>query len=665
MAALSAVSPYNPLDTYVVALDAPPSWAHPFGTTSRGQDTFWMLTFAMRNTLLFGLAVAILSRIFSLAVGLVAGYLGGWTDRVLMSINDTFIVIPLFPLLVLFYFVMRDYMSWALLALVMACLGWAYDARLIRSMMMSLKTREFTRTAVFSGMPAREIMLKEHLPFVLPIVFSTTLNNINWSIGLEVTLSVLGFTDLDTPTVGTMLFWANQHSAMVSGVWWWYVFPTLFITLTFIGLFLLAVSLNEYIDPRSRLLAHGRRVGVTERGRAAGPAGPRPAGLLPDALSSASTARCARSTTSRSTSTATRSTALPGSRAPARPPSSRRSPPRTARRSTSSAARSSTASSTATSTRSSEAALAAVRWKHLSYIMQGSMNVLNPVRRVRHTFVDFAFRHIGQADAGVQPDRRRASRAAAPGAVGARRLSARASGGMRQRVTIALATICRPEFIIADEPTTALDVVVQKDVLALMREIQREMGSSILFVTHDMSVHANMADRLGIMYAGRLVEEAPTRGALRAAAAPLHAAPDPEPAADRRRHAAEGAARRAAEPLRAAARLPLPSALPAGDGHLPGERPALTTLAPGHRVACFAASPAVQARGTTSPRRRRHERRSAQRRGGDPHLRDGRPVRPRRISTPSRTSASRSRTASRRSSPSSASPAAASRRCRG
>ena len=100
----------------------------------------------MRNTLLFGIAVAMLSRLFSLTVGLIAGYVGGWTDRVLMSINDTFIVIPLFPILVLFYFVLRDYMTWALLALVMASLGWAYDARLIRSVMMSLKTREFTRT---------------------------------------------------------------------------------------------------------------------------------------------------------------------------------------------------------------------------------------------------------------------------------------------------------------------------------------------------------------------------------------------------------------------------------------------------------------------------------------------------------------------------------------
>ncbi len=82
---------------------------------------------------------------------------------------------------------------------------------------------------------------------------------------------------------------------------------------------------------------------------------------------------------------------------------------------------------------------------------------------------------------------------------------------MRQRVTIGLATVCHPEFVIADEPTTALDVVVQKEVLGLIREIQREMSSSVVFVTHDMSVHANIADRVGIIYAGRLVEEGPTR----------------------------------------------------------------------------------------------------------------------------------------------------------
>jgi len=257
MAALSFVSPYSPIDVYVAAPDVPPSAAHWFGTTSRGQDVFWQLTFALRNTLLFGVVVALLSRVISLVVGLLAGYKGGWVDRVLMSFNDTFIIIPLFPILILFYFVLRDSMSWVLLAVIMACLGWAYDARLIRSVAMSLKTREFTQTSLFSGMTTREILTREHLPYVMPIVFSTTMNNMNWSIGLEVTLSVLGFTDINTPTIGGMIYWANQHTAIVAGVWWWIAFPVIFIVMAFVGLYLLAVSMNEYIDPRSRLARMG------------------------------------------------------------------------------------------------------------------------------------------------------------------------------------------------------------------------------------------------------------------------------------------------------------------------------------------------------------------------------------------------------------------------
>jgi peptide/nickel transport system permease protein len=140
----------------------------------------------------------------------------------------------------------------------MSLLGWAYDARLIRSVAMSLKNRDFTQTSVFSGMTTREILMREHLPYVLPIVFSTTLNNMNWSIGLEVTLSVLGFTDINTPTIGGMIFWANQHTAMVAGIWWWIAFPIAVVLMAFIGLFLLSVSMNEFIDPRSRLARMGR-----------------------------------------------------------------------------------------------------------------------------------------------------------------------------------------------------------------------------------------------------------------------------------------------------------------------------------------------------------------------------------------------------------------------
>ena len=117
--------------------------------------------------------VAVLSRIISITVGLIAGYVGGWFDRALMSINDIVVALPIFPILVLFYFVLRDDLDALKLAIVMACFGWPFDARLIRSVALSLRHREFTRHAVFAGMSARKIMFEEHLPYVMPIVFAT------------------------------------------------------------------------------------------------------------------------------------------------------------------------------------------------------------------------------------------------------------------------------------------------------------------------------------------------------------------------------------------------------------------------------------------------------------------------------------------------------------
>ncbi|QQA45009.1 ABC transporter ATP-binding protein [Pelagovum pacificum] len=151
-----------------------------------------------------------------------------------------------------------------------------------------------------------------------------------------------------------------------------------------------------------------------------------------------------------------------------------------------------------------------LRWRHLSYIMQGSMSVLNPVRRVRRSFLDFAYRHMNMPKAqfweAVETHLKKLQ--LDPAILDA--YPHQLSGGMRQRTTIALATVCKPEFIIADEPTTALDVIVQRDVLKMIKEVQRQQDSSIVFVTHDMSVHATIADRIGIVYAGRIVEEGPT-----------------------------------------------------------------------------------------------------------------------------------------------------------
>ncbi|OEO27922.1 peptide ABC transporter [Devosia insulae DS-56] len=257
LVAASFFAPYDELATYVVIPDMPPSAEYWLGTTSRGQEVFWQLAAAMRNTLLFGVVVALVSRVIAIAVGLVSGYLGGRVDQVIMAINDTLNALPNIPILLLLVFVLRDQMSWPILAVTAALLGWQHDSRLIRSVALSLRNREFTRHAVFSGMRTGQILWREHLPYVMPIVFYTTMNNLIWAIGLEVTLSILGFSDINRPTIGGMIYWANAHSAMVAGIWWWIVVPMAFVVILFLGLFMLAMSVNEYIDPRSRLARMG------------------------------------------------------------------------------------------------------------------------------------------------------------------------------------------------------------------------------------------------------------------------------------------------------------------------------------------------------------------------------------------------------------------------
>jgi peptide/nickel transport system ATP-binding protein len=161
------------------------------------------------------------------------------------------------------------------------------------------------------------------------------------------------------------------------------------------------------------------------------------------------------------------------------------------------------------------------------------------------------------------------------------------SGGMRQRVTIGLATVCHPEFIIADEPTTALDVVVQKEVLNLIRDIQKEMGASVVFVTHDMSVHANVADRVGIIYAGRLVEEGPTRQMFFAPKHPYTAhlvASLPRIGDTQQRPALEGRPPNLADPPQGCRFHPR---CPLAVDKCRKEVPPMEVVGPDHRTACW------------------------------------------------------------------------------
>jgi peptide/nickel transport system ATP-binding protein len=161
-----------------------------------------------------------------------------------------------------------------------------------------------------------------------------------------------------------------------------------------------------------------------------------------------------------------------------------------------------------------------VRWKEISYIMQGSMSVLNPVRKIIKTFEDIVDTHepITDKKKFLEEATAHVNRLGLPTEVLAS-YPHQLSGGMRQRVAIALATVFQPSLIIADEPTTALDVVVQRGVLQMIKDIQTRSNNTVLLVTHDMAVHANVSDRVMIMYAGRIAEEAPTEIIFNA---PLH-----------------------------------------------------------------------------------------------------------------------------------------------
>lgn len=258
MAVLSAFSPYDPTVWGIAPRDLQPSRAHLLGTDSNGQDIFWQATFAVRNSLTIAVIAGTVSRIIAVLVGMVAGYKGRSTDRTLMFISDSLLVIPLFLIIVMLAMLVRDKMNLVTLGLLLAFFGWAWDARVIRSLIMSLREREFTQTAILSGTGTLRLVLNEYMPYATPLVFSTLINNMSWAIGLEITLAILGLVRLELPTLGTMLYWAIGYQAILLGRWWWVLTPVVLSVFLFVALYWLSVAISEYLDPRTRI----QRVGA-------------------------------------------------------------------------------------------------------------------------------------------------------------------------------------------------------------------------------------------------------------------------------------------------------------------------------------------------------------------------------------------------------------------
>ena len=227
-----------------------PSLAHPLGTNALGQDIFWYLVFAVRNSLLLGVTVSIGITIIATFLGLSAGFIGGGYERVVVIFMDTFITIPVLPVLIVLGAVVRGNTSFMVVAAILIIFGWAWNARTIRSMALTLREREFINMARFSGAGVLPIIAREIFPYVYAFMVVGFINTILFAINTEAALAVIGLSNVVVPTLGSIIFWALNYNAILIGQPLWIIAPIVTTVVLFLGLFLTSTGYNELFAER-------------------------------------------------------------------------------------------------------------------------------------------------------------------------------------------------------------------------------------------------------------------------------------------------------------------------------------------------------------------------------------------------------------------------------
>ncbi|MBM3131229.1 MAG: ABC transporter permease [Chloroflexi bacterium] len=228
----------------------PPSQDHLLGTNALGQDIFWYLVFSIRNSLLLGVSVSICTTIISSLVGLTAGYNGGRIDRIIMLVTDSFITIPVLPILITLSTFVRGSSSFLSVWMILVAFGWAWNTRTVRAMALSVREREFINMARFSGTSMFGIITKEVFPYVYAYMVVGFINTILYAINTEAALAVIGLSNVTVPTMGSIIFWALNYNAMLTGLYPWIVAPVVATVLLFLGLFLTSTGYNELFAAR-------------------------------------------------------------------------------------------------------------------------------------------------------------------------------------------------------------------------------------------------------------------------------------------------------------------------------------------------------------------------------------------------------------------------------
>jgi peptide/nickel transport system permease protein len=255
------VTPYDPsYQNPDPALSmAGPSAAHLLGTTQTGQDVLSQLLVGIRLTLELAFIVGVVATALSVIVGVAAAFLGGLWDELLSLVSNVFLVIPSLPLLIILLGYLPQKGQLATIA-VLSVLGWPWGARVVRAQTLAIRNRDFISAARETGEKTWRILAFEIVPNEVSLIAASFVNTVLYAIGTSVALAFIGLADLNSWSLGTILYWAESQQALQLGAWWWFVPPGLAVALMGTALVLLNTGIDELGNPRLRDASSATRI---------------------------------------------------------------------------------------------------------------------------------------------------------------------------------------------------------------------------------------------------------------------------------------------------------------------------------------------------------------------------------------------------------------------